>query len=320
MKNIKKLNVIILLILLLFITGCEKSIELDPDISNCSHQWEIEKEYSIHDTKYLIGYKKCKKCGYIETPLNVDQSCCEIHQWKLLSSTDEKDVYSCEICKYEREEIKTTNIKYLKDKMNKSLFEDIFYVKFDNNEDSFQIENDEKTELKSIIDKMLECAINVGAEYLILGQHWLTNEHLGGQHASTETSRVEDLKRYVNLVISAIKSGVITYIAHPDMINFKGDIEIYKQEMRKICIASREYNVPLEINFLGIRDKRAYPKEIFWEIVGEEQPPVVFGFDAHTVQSAYDGESLRKAKEIVEKYKLNYIGKPDIIPLSMKTK
>jgi len=169
-------------------------------------------------------------------------------------------------------------------------------------------------------DKMLECAINVGAEYLILGQHWLTNEHLGGQHASTETSRVEDLKRYVNLVISAIKSGVITYIAHPDMINFKGDIEIYKQEMRKICIASREYNVPLEINFLGIRDKRAYPKEIFWEIVGEEQPPVVFGFDAHTVQSAYDGESLRKAKEIVEKYKLNYIGKPDIIPLSMKTK
>jgi len=159
MKNIKKLNVIILLILLLFITGCEKSIELDPDISNCSHQWEIEKEYSIHDTKYLIGYKKCKKCGYIETPLNVDQSCCEIHQWKLLSSTDEKDVYSCEICKYEREEIKTTNIKYLKDKMNKSLFEDIFYVKFDNNEDSFQIENDEKTELKSIIDKMLECEI-----------------------------------------------------------------------------------------------------------------------------------------------------------------
>ena len=165
-------------------------------------------------------------------------------------------------------------------------------------------------------EKMLKTATEVGAEYLIVGQHWLANEHLGGQHTMVETSNPEDLKRYINLVISAIKSGVVTYIAHPDMFVFEGDAETYKQEMRKICVASREYNIPLEINFLGIREKRSYPNEIFWEIAGEEQPPVVFGFDAHTTQSAYDGESLLKAEEMVKKYKLNYIGKPNLIFLN----
>jgi len=34
---------------------------------------------------------------------------------------------------------------------------------------------------------------------------------------------------------------------------------VFKTEMRKICVASKEYNIPLEMNFLGIRDNRCYP-------------------------------------------------------------
>ena len=91
--------------------------------------------------------------------------------------------------------------------------------------------------------------------------------------------------------------------------------ELYKKEMRKICVESKKLNIPLEINFLGIRDGRAYPRMLFWELAREEQCPVTFGFDAHDVNSAFDGESFVKAMEMVEKYKLNYIGKPDIVKL-----
>ena len=125
-------------------------------------------------------------------------------------------------------------------------------------------------------------------------------------------SKEEILKEYVSTVITAIKSGVFTYVAHPDLINYKGDDNLYISEITKLCKVSLEYNVPLEINFLGIRDNRNYPYELFWKIAGDIKSPVTFGFDAHSVMSAYDGDSLKKAKELVEKYKLNYIGKAEI--------
>ena len=107
-------------------------------------------------------------------------------------------------------------------------------------------------------------------------------------------------------------SGAFTYIAHPDLINFTGDDAVYVSEIRRICRASKEYDVPLEINFLGIREGRLYPRDLFWKTVGEEKAPVTFGFDAHSVRAAFDGASLVKAKEMVKKYELNYIGMPKL--------
>ncbi len=165
-----------------------------------------------------------------------------------------------------------------------------------------------------IFETMLENVKGYGAEYLILGEHYVTAEHPNPlPHTSIANDSEELLKKYAETVVEGIKTGVFTYVAHPDVINFTGDTDVYKKEMRKICKASREYGIPLEINFLGIRDNRNYPNPTFWEMAGEEQCPVTFGFDAHDVLSAYDGESLSKAKEMVEKFNLNYIGKPEVI-------
>ncbi len=166
-------------------------------------------------------------------------------------------------------------------------------------------------------EKMLKNAVDFGAQYLILGQHFLREEHPGGVACTVKTADVSDLKEYVDTVVKAIKSGVFTYVAHPDVLSFVGEKEAYIEEMRKICIASRENDVPLEINFLGIRTNRFYPNETFWKIAGEEKSPVTFGFDAHDTESAYDGKSLEKAKAMVEKYGLNYIGKPQLRPVRM---
>lgn len=165
-----------------------------------------------------------------------------------------------------------------------------------------------------LFDKMLSDVISYGAEYLILGEHFSDAEYPDAiQHSAKPSDSEEKLKTYVNRVIEGMKTGAFTYVAHPDMINFTGNISIYLEQMRKICIASRESGIPLEINCLGIRDNRHYPNMLFWKIAGEEQCPVTFGFDAHDAPSAFDSESVPKAEEMVKKYNLNYIGRPNVI-------
>lgn len=162
---------------------------------------------------------------------------------------------------------------------------------------------------------MLKTVTDLGAEYLILGQHYSGDELPNGVHTTIPTESVEELRSYVGCVVTAIKSGVFTYVAHPDVINFVGDTAVYEEEMRKICITAREADIPLEINCLGIRDHRNYPNERFWKIAGEEQAPVTIGFDAHDVKSAFDAASVKKAKALIEKYNLHYIGMPKLRPI-----
>lgn len=162
-------------------------------------------------------------------------------------------------------------------------------------------------------DEMVENARKWGAEYLILGQHSVGNEPEFFFWSTEETENEEYLKQYVSRVVAAIESGVITYVAHPDMFNFTGDDEIYNEEMAKIIKAAEEYNVPLEINFLGIRDKRNYPTERFWKLAEGYDISVVFGFDAHDVEGACDLASLPRAMEICEKYNLKVLDKLELI-------
>ena len=162
-------------------------------------------------------------------------------------------------------------------------------------------------------DSMLHNAREWGAEYLILGQHFVGRDYPDSTQTIVKTEDGEYLKEYVNSVTAGMKTEFFTYVAHPDIINFKGDTDLYKEEMQKICKISKELNIPLEINFLGIRNGRHYPNSVFWELAGKEGSPVTFGFDSHSAACAYDGESLPKAKELIKKYSLNYIGMPELI-------
>ncbi|MBE6762220.1 MAG: PHP domain-containing protein [Ruminococcaceae bacterium] len=164
-------------------------------------------------------------------------------------------------------------------------------------------------------ERTLKEAKEYGAEYLILGQHYIKPENTGVFPTIKQNESVEELKEYVSTLISAMKTGVFTYVAHPDIFNFVGDTEVYKEECKRLCEASKSLDIPLEINFLGIRSTRNYPNDIFWQIVGEAGAPVTFGFDAHDTQNAYDGESLIYASEMVKKFSLNYIGKPQIVTI-----
>lgn len=203
----------------------------------------------------------------------------------------EHRVYTCDVQDY-MDTLRALREEY-KDKIEISIgFEAEFYPKY--------------------FEQMLSQAIEYGAEYLILGQHYLGNELPDKITASKMHTEPANTIEYTDAVIAAMETGYFTYVAHPDLINFAGDESIYETQMRKICSKSAELNIPLEINFLGIRTNRRYPREDFWKIAGEEKSPVTFGFDAHDVEAACDKESEIKALDMVKKFKLNYIGKPEI--------
>ena len=167
----------------------------------------------------------------------------------------------------------------------------------------------------SRFDEMVALARSYGAEYLILGQHYIGEEWPNGSYVAFDSDSEAQLTEYTDCVVAAIRSGVFTYVAHPDLFCWTGDPELYRQQALRICEASLAHDVPLEINLLGIRAGRAYPKDAFWAVAGQVGCPVTFGFDAHTPQDAYDGNSLKVARRMVTEFGLNYIGTPRLINL-----
>lgn len=161
-------------------------------------------------------------------------------------------------------------------------------------------------------DKMLEFAREYGAEYLILGQHFIRNEYPNGVLCSGRDNDEKLLVEYVDTIIEGMKTGVFLYVAHPDMFLYNESEEIYRREAERLCFAAKEMDIPLEINLLGIYGNRHYPNKLFWEQAGKVGCKVILGFDAHSANRAYDGESLKIAQALVKKYKLNLIDEIEI--------
>ncbi len=150
-------------------------------------------------------------------------------------------------------------------------------------------------------------------EYLILGQHATKNEMDGGYYAAWKTNDENKLFEYTNQVVSAIHTGAFSYVAHPDVINFRENDKAEEKAWKMICEAAKEKNVPLEINLLGIRGRRHYPYAGFWKIAGETGVPVTVGSDAHNPADVCDSLSFDTAMLMVKKYDLNYVGMPKLI-------
>ena len=146
-------------------------------------------------------------------------------------------------------------------------------------------------------------------DYIILGQHFTENEY-DGRYSGNEGGfgSLNVLKRYVAQVTEAMRLGVFTYLAHPDLPPFTENRDEYLEIMSEICRVSIETDTPLELNLQGIKGGKSFPKDAFWEMVGKYGCPVVIGFDAHKPSALLDENSSKKAFEMIEKYSLNYTG------------
>ncbi len=131
-----------------------------------------------------------------------------------------------------------------------------------------------------------------GCEYLILGQHFLANEDTD-EYSGRPTDDESYLARYVDQVIEGMQTGAFTYVAHPDLSNWQGALPVYRRQVRRLCRAARQLDIPLEINLLGIRENRHYPREAFWQVAGEEGNRVILGCDAHQPE-AFDRPDIEE--------------------------
>ena len=160
-------------------------------------------------------------------------------------------------------------------------------------------------------NEMLPRLRDAGIEYMILGQHWLGNEQ--NEHGSAAATADEELlKWYCRQVMEGLDTGKFTYLAHPDLLNFVGDRNIYRRHMGQLCRFARRAEIPLEINLLGMLYNKHYPNPEFWALAAEEGCSVVLGLDAHDPSHIDNFACEEKALEMVRHYGLKLL---DTVPL-----
>lgn len=158
----------------------------------------------------------------------------------------------------------------------------------------------------AIFAELVAQARDHGIAYMILGQHWIGNEE-NEPYCGAPTKDEKVLRQYCNQVIRAMETGVFTYLAHPDLIHFVGTRKVYERHIQELCRSAKDTQTPLEINFLGIREDRHYPNEVFWQIAAEEGCPVILGIDAHAPGQVSDTAPEKQALMLVEDLGLNLL-------------
>ena len=137
-------------------------------------------------------------------------------------------------------------------------------------------------------------------DYFILGQHALLHEGPSENYSSLRFENIERLRLYADTVIEGMNTGIITYVAHPDLINYTGsDTEAYLSEMRRIILEANRLKMPLEYNLLGMAEKRNYPRLDFWREAARLGAEVIIGCDSHSPDRVADKRELSMAQEFL---------------------
>lgn len=157
--------------------------------------------------------------------------------------------------------------------------------------------------------KLLDLYGQIKPDYVILGQH-ASNDEYDGEFFVVPTAEEKLLARYVEQVLEALDTGIFSYIAHPDVINFIGDDKVYLKYMTLLCEKAKEKRVPLEINFLGLSDNRFYPSKRFLQCAEYVDNEMIFGIDAHCVDAIrFCAETEKCALEFIKPFNLKITDK-----------
>lgn len=155
-------------------------------------------------------------------------------------------------------------------------------------------------------DRLMQEYKRCGVEYMIFAGHFIGNEDNPDAFSAFErTADRERLTRFVDWNIAAMNTGRYTYFAHPDVLNFVGDNELYLCEMERLIIRAKELDLPLEINMYGMRDGRHYPRVDFWELVGRIGAPVVAGMDCHRLSHVANKDEMNAVARFADRYRLD---------------
>lgn len=140
-------------------------------------------------------------------------------------------------------------------------------------------------------DALIDFVRPLELDYMIMGQHFVGNEYdEGSYYAGGDAKKEAYLRQYVRQVKEGLATGAFTYLAHPDIVWYRGDPKFYVQQMTDLCLYAKERDIPMEYNLLGRVTKRSYPDPAFWDIVAATGVKAVIGYDAHSPgMLLYDG-------------------------------
>lgn len=150
-------------------------------------------------------------------------------------------------------------------------------------------------------------------DYMIQGQHYVRDE-VDGFYAGKATEDEAKLKEYVDFTIEGMKTGLFSYLAHPDLLNFKGPDDVYRKHMSRLIEAAVDLKLPLEINMYGYFDNRWYPSERFFKLAGEYNADIVIGADAHKLKILKQVDNVPGLVKFMEDCNVTYI-KDNIVNL-----
>lgn len=161
-----------------------------------------------------------------------------------------------------------------------------------------------------LFEPLMELLAPYPVDYLLLGQHYNGSEEQDqNQKPSDSEAR---LVTYVDRILAGLATGRFSYVCHPDLIHFTGDSAIYEREMSRLIRGVKAMDLPLEINLLGIREKRNYPNPAFWELVRGSGIKTIIGCDAHDPEDMAAPGQLQAARDFAARFDL----KPEtIIPI-----
>ncbi len=154
-------------------------------------------------------------------------------------------------------------------------------------------------------NKMLKELSAYPLDYLIQGQHFIPDE-IEGFYAGAMTDNERDLIDYAKQTIEGMQTGVFSYLAHPDLINYTGEDDIFQMHMRPVIQTAIDLNIPLEVNMLGFRTGRNYPCDRFFSLASAMGASFVLGCDAHNPIHVMQPEDIPGLNKFLRKHNITY--------------
>lgn len=131
-------------------------------------------------------------------------------------------------------------------------------------------------------------------DYIIFGNHYYKSDE-SRVYFGTACARSEYLEIYAEECVNGMKTGMYSYLCHPELFmrGYPRFDENCERISRKICEGAKAYNVPLEYNLAGLKYNlingvEQYPHKKFWEIAKAIGNTAIIGVDAHNNKDLSD--------------------------------
>lgn len=155
-------------------------------------------------------------------------------------------------------------------------------------------------------------------DFLVLGQHFISmNKDDQNMISGFDLKTKEEIYAYADTVCDAMRTGMFTIFAHPDlyMCGYLDFDEHAEKVAHQICKCASETNTILEFNANGLRRKKnetpqgylqPYPRIEFFNIVEQYDVRTILSSDCHAPRQLYDA-TIKEAEALYKSFKFKKV-------------